>query len=94
MEDRIVTVNWNDTIKNKYLATIIIYSKPYNNALLEIMQKASNSNISIDSMKTINKTDDILYEIDIWVNNLEHLNNFIRDLNNFSYIDSVERLIK
>ena len=94
MEDRIVTVNWNDTIKNKYLATIIIYSKPYNNALLEIMQKASNSNISIDSMKTINKTDDVLYEIDIWVNNLEHLNNFIRDLNNFSYIDSVERLIK
>ena len=94
LEERIVDVSWNSTINNKYLATIMIYSKPYDKALLEIMQKATVSNISIDSMRTINKIDDILYELDIWVNNLEHLNNFIRDLNNLSYIDNVVRFIR
>ena len=94
LEERIVDVGWNSTINNKYLATIMIYSKPYDKALLEIMQKATISNISIDSMKTINKIDDILYELNIWVNSLEHLNNFIRDLNNLTYIDSVMRFIR
>ena len=94
LEERIVDVSWNSTINNKYLATIMIYSKPYDKALLEIMQKATISNISIDSMKTINKIDDILYELNIWVNSLEHLNNFIRDLNNLTYIDSVMRFIR
>ncbi len=94
LEERIVDVNWNSTINNKYLATIMIYSKPYDKALLEIMQKATISNISIDSMKTINKIDDVLYELNIWVNNLEHLNNFIRDLNNLTYINNVMRFIR
>lgn len=94
MEERMVNVCWNDTINNKYLATIMVYSKPYDKALLEIMQKATTSNISIDSMKTINKLDNVLYEIDLWVNNLEHLNNFIRDLNNLSYIESAVRFMR
>ena len=79
---------------NKYLATIMVYSKSSDNALLEIMQKATISNISIDSMKTVNKIDGVLYELDIWVKNLLQLNNFMRDLNNLSYIDSVERFTK
>lgn len=94
MEERMINVSWNDTINNKYLSTIMVYSKPYDKALLEIMQKATNSNISIDSMKTINKLDGVLYEVDIWVNSLTHLNNFIRDLNNLSYIESVERFMR
>ena len=93
-EERIIDVSWNDSINNKYLATIMVYSKVNNNALLEIMQKATVSNISIDSMKTINKVDGVLYELDIWVKNLEQLNNFMRDLNNLSYIDNVERFTK
>lgn len=94
LEQRMVTVNWNDTIRNQYLTTIMVYSKPYDKAMLEMMQKATSYNISIDSMKTIHKTEDILYEINIWVKDLEHLNNFIRDLNNLTYIDNVMRFIK
>jgi len=94
MDERIVNVSWNDTINNKYLTTIMVYSKPYDKALLEIMQKTTSYNINIDSMKTINKLDGILYEIDLWVKDLEQLNNFIRDLNNLSYIDEVMRFIK
>ena len=93
-EERIINVSWNESINNKYLATIMVYSKVNDNALLEIMQKATVSNISIDSMKTINKVDGVLYELDIWVKNLEQLNNFMRDLNNLSYIDNVERFMQ
>ena len=94
LDQRTVNVSWNDTINNKYLSTIMIYSKPYDKALLEIMQKATSYNMSIDSMKTVNKVDGVLYEIDLWVKGLEQLNNFIRDLNNLSYIDEVVRFIK
>jgi len=94
MEERTVSVSWNPEINNKYLATIMIQSHKYDNALLEIMQKASVSNLVIDSINTINKYDDVLYEINIWVKGLEQLNNFIRDLNNLSYIDNVERFIQ
>lgn len=94
VEERIINVTWNDVINNKYLATVMVYSNAYDNALLEIMQKATISNISIDSMKTINKVDGVLYELDIWVKNLEQLNNFMRDLNNLTYIVSVERFTK
>ncbi len=93
MDERTVNVCWNEVINNKYLVTIMIYAKSYDKALLEIMQKATVSNISIDSMKTINKVDGVLYELDIWVKSLEQLNNFIRDLSSLTYIDNVERFI-
>jgi len=94
MEERRINVCWNEVINNKYLATIMVYSKTYDKALLEIMQKATISNISIDSMKTINKVDGILYELDIWVKGIEQLNVFMRDLSNLTYIDNVERFMK
>jgi len=94
VDERIINVAWNDVINNKYLSTIMVYTNTYDNAILEIMQKATISNISIDSMKTINKVDGVLYELDIWVKNLEQLNNFMRDLNNLTYIVSVERFTK
>ena len=58
------------------------------------MQKASTSGINIDSMHTTRKVDEIIYNIDIWVRDLDHLNNFIRDLENMSYIEKVVRIIK
>lgn len=94
LDNRMVSVKWNDEIKSKYLTTIIIYLKPYDKAMLEIMQKASVSNISIDNMKTLNRTDTLMYEIDLWVRSLEHLNNFIRDLSGLKYIYDVTRVMK
>ena len=89
-----VSVKWNEEIKSKYLTTIIIYLKEYDKAMLEIMQKASVSNISIDNMKTLSKTDTFMYEIDLWVKSLDHLNNFIRDLSSLKYVYDVTRVMK
>ena len=94
LDNRMVNVKWNDEIKAKYLTSIIIYLKEYDKAMLEIMQKASVCNIAIDNMKTLSRTDTLMYEVDLWVKSLDHLNNFIRDLSSLKYIYDVTRVMK
>ncbi len=94
LDNRMVSVKWNDNIKNKYLTTIIVYIDTSNNVMLEIMQKANSSNISIDNIKTLRKSDVFMYEVDLWVRNLEHLNNFIRDIRALKYVVDVMRIMK
>ena len=94
LEDRMINVKWNENPKSKYLSSILITAKRNNKAMLEIMQKASVSNISIDNIKTLSRTDTMIYEIDLWISSLERLNNFIRDLNQLSYIENIERIMR
>ena len=94
LDNRMVSVKWNNEITSKYLTTIIIYLKYNDKAMLEIMQKANTSGILIDNMKTLNKTDTFMYEIDLWVRSLEHLNNYIRDLKALKYVYDVTRVMK
>ena len=94
LEDRMVNVRWSEKTNSKYLSSILITAKKNDKAMLEIMQKASVSNISIDNIKTLSRTDIVIYEIDLWINSLERLENFIRDLNQLSYIDSIERAMR
>ncbi|MBQ7104945.1 MAG: bifunctional (p)ppGpp synthetase/guanosine-3',5'-bis(diphosphate) 3'-pyrophosphohydrolase [Bacilli bacterium] len=95
LDNRMVSVSWNpEKTTNKFITSVFIYCKEYDKSLLEIMQKASTSNINIDSMRTNRKLDEIIYDVDIWVRDLDHLNNFIRDLENISYIEKVVRIIK
>ena len=95
LDNRMVSVLWNpEKTTNKFITSIFIYCKEYDKSLLEIMQKASTSGINIDSMRTNRKTDEIIYDVDVWVRDLEHLNNFTRDLEKMSYIEKVVRIIK
>lgn len=94
LDNRMVSVKWNNEITSKYLTTIIIYLKYNDKAMLEIMQKANTSGILIDNMKTLNKTDTFMYEVDLWVRSLEHLNNYIRDLKALKYVYDVTRVMK
>ena len=73
LDDRMVTVRWNEeNTKYRYLATILVYLSDTEKAMLEIMQKASVSMISIDNIKTLEKGDTTIYEVDLWVKSLEH----------------------
>jgi len=94
LEDRMINVSWVDKPTSKYLSSIFVTANKNNKAMLEIMQKASTSNISIDNIKTLSKTDTVIYEIDLWVKTLEKLNNFIRDINQLDYVISVERVMR
>ncbi len=95
LDNRMVNVSWNPEKKNnRFITSLFIFCHDYDKSLLEVMQKASSSGISIDSMHNIRKDDEIVYEVDIWVRDLEHLNNYIRDLENISCIEKVVRIIK
>lgn len=95
LDNRMVSVGWNDTVKNKYMTSIVVNLKEKNEkALVDIMQKASVADINIDSMRTVYKTDGVVYELNVWVKGLTHLNNFIRDINNLSYVEEIVRLMK
>ena len=89
-----INVSWSDTPVSKYLSSILVTTNKNDKAMLEIMQKASVSNISIDNIRTLSRTDIVIYEIDLWVKSLEKLNNFMRDINGLSYVISVERVMK
>ncbi len=94
MEDRMINVNWGENPKSKYLSSILITCKKTDKAMLEIMQKANTSNISIDNIRTLSRTDFVTYEVDLWVNSLDRLNNYIRDINSLSYVENVERAMR
>ena len=94
LDDRMVTVRWNDKINSRYLTTILVYLNNTDKAMLEIMQKASVSGISIDNIKTLEKGDTTIYEVDLWVKSLEHLENFCRDINILKYVIDVKRIMK
>lgn len=93
LDNRMVNVSWNKTPKNKYIARIVVQTKPYDNSMLEIMQKASVSNVNIENIKTLSRGEFINYQIDIWVQNNNHLNNFMTSLNSLRFIDDVTRWI-
>lgn len=94
LQDRFIDVKWNDLISKKYPTSLLIRTLNNDNVLMEIIAKTSNSNITVESIKTISSTDDFLYEITILVESKEKLNKYINDLMMLNNILSVERLVK
>ena len=89
-EERLINVKWNENLTKKYQADILIYTNTYDN-LLDIITKASTSNIIIDSISTINKSDYKVYDMTILVENKEKLDKFLNDLLNLNFVQKVER---
>lgn len=93
LEERIIDVRWNNNVIKKYPTTLLIRSIDSKNILMDIIAKTSNTDIVIESIKTISNSDDYLYEITVLVPNLEKLNKYITDLEILPEIISVERKI-
>ncbi len=96
LENRTVPVNWNDTLNQdkKYLTLLVLYSNTSENKMPDIVQKISILNINIDSVKTISKTDEMVYELGVYVRGLEQLNRLLLELDKQQYIYRVERLMR
>ena len=96
LENRTVPVNWNDTLNQdkKYLTLLVLYSNTNENKMPDIVQKISILNINIDSVKTISKTDEMVYELGVYVRGLEQLNRLLLELDKQQYIYRVERLMR
>jgi len=94
LQDRIIDVKWNDQINKKYPTSLLIRTNDNNSILMDIISKTSNTDITIESIKTINTSEGSLYEITILVENKEKLVKYMNDLNSLRNIINVERLIK
>lgn len=92
-DERIIDVKWNSCVSKKYPTSLLIRCNNSKNMLMDIISKTSNTDITIESIRTIASTDEVLYEITVIVEDNEKLNKYINDLHSLSLINSIEREI-
>ncbi|MBP3765765.1 MAG: bifunctional (p)ppGpp synthetase/guanosine-3',5'-bis(diphosphate) 3'-pyrophosphohydrolase [Bacilli bacterium] len=91
LNERLISVKWGDVENKKYSATLLIKTEKKDNILLEIISKASNNNINVESINTYNNDDDILFELTILVENTEVLDKYMSAVKSIPSCLSVER---
>ena len=87
---RLIEVEWNEEKEDFYYSDINVDVILGGNYLLDIVQKASIKNVYIEAIKTKNYSDRVTFELTVKIKNTEELDNFIKDLYNFSFIKKVE----
>ena len=94
LDDRCIEVSWAKNRSNKYYSDLLIRTDTLENKLTDITQSTSKLGVSITSIKTVSRDEYATYEMEVLVKDKEHLTKLLLDLNNLSYITSVERLMK
>lgn len=94
MDSRFIDVAWNENVSNVYFARLLIRTNNINNNLLEIVTKSAQRNISIDTINTFKKDNDVSYELVVKVPNIDILKKFMIDLESLDFVTSVERELK
>ena len=94
LEERLIDVSWNENSDKKWPTNIVIETEKKDNFLLDLLPKASNANINIQTINTINNNNFILYDIIILVEDTTKLNKFINDVLQISSVHKVERIIR
>ncbi len=89
--ERLIDVSWNYCEESSFFVTLYIVVEPGKNHLADIISKASEKNISVESVKTKESEIETRYEITVKVKNLEELENFCNSLCAFSFVRSVNR---
>ena len=92
LDERLINVKWNESITKKFPTDLLVYTNTDDN-LLDIIAKATSSNIIIDSVTTLSRSDLKIYDLTILVENKEKLDKFCVDLNNLKFVNRVERQI-
>lgn len=93
MDDRCIKVSWDDKPSNKYYSDLLIRTNTLDNKLADIIQATSKISVNITSIKTISRDEYATYEMEVAINDVNHLTKLLLDLKNLPYITSVERLI-
>lgn len=94
IDNRTVEVKWSENTNKRYLSILLVYSNTLDNHMVDIIQKTSKLDINVDGIKSIYKTDVLVYEVTTYVKGLDQLNNLIFNLNKESFITKVERVIR
>lgn len=94
LDERLISVHWNDTIDKKYPTTILVHALKTENILLSMISKTSNHNIIVSSVNTYPGKDESTYELTLLVANKEKLVTFMNDISSIPDVLEVERVIK
>ena len=89
--NRLIDVEWNMASDASYLTDIYVKVVKGKNQLLDIITKASQKDVYIESVKAIEEDTSINYELTIKTNSNQELDNFISDLKSLSYVIEVGR---
>ncbi len=90
--DRIIDVKWNDSLVDKFVASITVYLDSSNDNLVNILTLATKQDVVVSSInnKGIVKNEEV-YELICKVKNIEVLNRFMQELNALNFVSKVER---
>ncbi len=94
LDERLIDVKWNAIVDKKYSTSILINATDNKTVLIDIISKTSSSDVVIQSINTINTSEDYMFDITVLVPNKEKLIKFMNDLEMIEKITHVERLIK
>lgn len=94
LEERTLEVNWNTNTNKKYLTCFLINTTTTDNHMLDLMQTISMQNISVDGIRTIDRTDYNSYEVTCYVTGLEQYEKLVLSLTKYPYVQNVERVIR
>ena len=94
VDSRTVLVEWQSKTTKKYLTTIQVHSKSKDKKVVDIIQKLSMLNVNVSGFITLNRDKEEVYEIDMYVSDIEHLEKAFTELNKLSYVTKVERVMR
>ncbi len=94
IDERLISVHWNETIEKKYPTTILVHALKTDNLLLSMISKTSNHNIIVSSVNTYPGKDESTYELTLLVANKDTLMSFMNDVSSIPDVLEVERVIK
>lgn len=90
--NRLIDVKWNDSIEMKLFTTnLVIKTNSKDNHLLDIVTCASTKGASILSVKQLEVSDGINYQISVNIKNKDDLSLFIDSINSLDYVLEVLR---
>ena len=89
--NRLIDVSWNMASDTSYLTDLTIKVVKGKNQLLEIITKASQKDVYIESVRTHEDIDYTTFNVTIKTTNSEQLEMFISDLKSLSFLIDVER---
>ncbi|MCI9433981.1 MAG: bifunctional (p)ppGpp synthetase/guanosine-3',5'-bis(diphosphate) 3'-pyrophosphohydrolase [Bacilli bacterium] len=92
--ERLIDVHWNNSIINKYSASILVSADNDTDILLNIITKANNTEVKIQSINSLNAKEYFMYEIKLLVADTEKLENFMNEIRTIPHIIKVERSMK
>ena len=94
LEDRTLEVSWNNNSNKHYLTCLAITLNDSENHMLDLVQTISMMNVSVDSIKNMNRGDKSIYEVLCYVTGLEQLDKLVLNIGKNSFVEKVERVIR